>query len=213
MCRRRRFRLLFGDRIQPSLSSLLVGKDSGRIGAIPGALIEAFVDDVVLVGESAIERAIHLLLEEEHLLAEGAGAAPLAALLAEPARFRGRTVGLVVCGGNIDTGMLANVIARVRLCEGRVVRVRVEIDDRPGVLADVARTIAECGANILDVVHQRLFSDVPSKRAELDVTFEARTPADVDAILAQLRAHYTVGALESRLHSVPEAATTPLDGA
>ncbi|MGH7727862.1 MAG: threonine ammonia-lyase [Vulcanimicrobiaceae bacterium] len=199
--------------IGPPRSTIAEGIAVASIGAIPGALIEAFVDDVVLVGESAIERAIHLLLEEEHLLAEGAGAAPLAALLAEPARFRGRTVGLVVCGGNIDTGMLANVIARVRLCEGRVVRVRVEIDDRPGVLADVARTIAECGANILDVVHQRLFSDVPSKRAELDVTFEARTPADVDAILAQLRAHYTVGALESRLHSVPEAATTPLDGA
>ncbi|GAC1313578.1 MAG: threonine ammonia-lyase [Vulcanimicrobiaceae bacterium] len=158
------------------------------IGAVPLAIARALVDDVVVVSESAIERAIHVFLEDEKLLAEGAAAAALAALLADPERFAGRRVGLIVCGGNIDTGALANVIARVRLSEGRVVRMRVEIVDRPGVLADVARLIGECGANILDVAHQRLFHDVPSKNAELDITLETRTPADVATILACLRA-------------------------
>jgi threonine dehydratase len=107
-------------------------------------------------------------------------------------------VGLVVGGGNIDTGLLANVIARVRLREGRVVRMRVEINDKPGVLADVARLIGECGANILDVAHQRMFYDVSSKNAELDITFETRSPADLDDIIAKLHAaQYLTSLLET----------------
>jgi len=156
------------------------------IGEIPLAIARELVDDVVVVSERAIERAIHIFLEDEKLVTEGAAAAGLAAVLDDPARFAGRRVGLVVCGGNIDTGLLANVIARVRLSEGRVVRLRVEIVDRPGVLAHVARLIGECGANIIDVMHQRLFSDVTSKNAELDITVETRTPEDVDRILARL---------------------------
>ena len=156
------------------------------IGDIPLAIARALVDDVVIVSERAIERAIHIFLEDEKLLAEGAAAAGLAALLDDPDRFANRRVGLVVCGGNIDTGLLANVISRVRLSEGRVVRLRVEIVDRPGVLADVARLIGACGANILDVTHQRLFSDVTSKNAELDITVETRAPEDLERILEQL---------------------------
>ena len=168
------------------------------IGDIPLAIANQLVDDVVLVSEQSIERAIHLFIEEEKLVAEGAGAAPLAALIDDPARFENRRVGLIVCGGNIDTGLLANVIARVRLREGRVVRMRVEINDRPGVLADVARLIGECGANILDVTHQRHFHDVSSKNAELDITFETRAPADVESILAKLHAaEYTTSVLET----------------
>ena len=168
------------------------------IGDVPLAIARELVDDVVLVSEQSIERAIHLLLEEEKLVAEGAGAAGLAALLDAPERFAGRNVGLVVCGGNIDTGLLANVIARVRLREGRVVRMRVGIDDRPGVLAEVARLIGECGANILDVTHQRHFHDVPSKLAELHITVETRSPADVDQILAKLHdASYLTDVLET----------------
>jgi threonine dehydratase len=172
------------------------------IGEIPLAIARALLDDVVLVSDSAIERAIHLFLEEEKLLVEGAGAAGLAALLADPDRFRNRNVGLIVCGGNIDTGLLANVINRVRLHEGRVVRMRVLIDDNPGVLADVARLIGECGANILDVKHQRLFHDVPSKSAELDITFETRSPGDLEAIVAKLHAaNYTTRLLETSAHA------------
>ena len=172
------------------------------IGEAPLAIARELVADVVLVSDSAIERAIHLFLEEEKLLVEGAGAAALAALLDHPDRFRNRNVALVVCGGNIDTGLLANVIARVRLQEGRVVRMRVEIHDQPGVLADVARLIGECGANILDVTHQRLFHDVPSKNAELDITFETRSPADLETIVARLHAaHYGTRFLESSTRS------------
>lgn len=168
------------------------------IGEMPLAIASALVDDVLLVSEQSIERAVHAFIEEEKLVTEGAGAAPLAALFDHASRFAGRNVGLIVCGGNIDTGLLANVIARVRLREGRVVRMRVEIDDRPGVLADVARVIGECGANILDVTHQRHFHDVSSKNAELDITFETRSPADVDDILAKLHAaHYLSSVLES----------------
>jgi threonine dehydratase len=168
------------------------------IGDIPLAIARELVDDVVLVSEESLERAIHLLLEDEKLVAEGAGAAPLAALLDAPERFVARRVGLVVGGGNIDTGLLANVIERVRLREGRVVRMRVEINDRPGVLADVARLIGECGANILDVTHQRLLHDLPSKHAGLDITFEARARADVDEIVAKLHAaKYITSVLET----------------
>jgi threonine dehydratase len=168
------------------------------IGAIPLAIANALVDDVVLVSERAIERAIHTFVEEEKLVTEGAGAAGLAALLETPERFAGRRVGLVVCGGNIDTGLLANVIARVRLSEGRVVRMRVEINDRPGELAHVAKLIGECGANILEVTHQRHFADVSSKNAELDIMFETRAPADLDLVLEKLHeAHYKTSVLES----------------
>jgi len=168
------------------------------IGEIPFAIARELVDDVVLVSEQSIERAIHLLIEDEKLVAEGAGAVPVAALLENPERFAGRNVGLIICGGNIDTGLLANVIERVRLREGRVVRMRIEIHDRPGVLGDVARLIGECGANILDVTHQRLFHDVSSKNAELDITFETRSPADVDVIVEKLHAaHYGTSILET----------------
>jgi threonine dehydratase len=168
------------------------------IGDIPLAIARELVDDVVLVSESAIERAIHVFVEEEKLVTEGAGAAPLAALLDDRERFAGRHVGLIVCGGNIDTGLLANVIARVRLSEGRVVRMRVEINDRPGVLAHVAKLIGECGANILEVAHQRHFADVSSKDAELDIMFETRSPADVDLVIAKLHeANYKTSVLEA----------------
>jgi threonine dehydratase len=168
------------------------------IGDVPLAIARELVDDVVLVSEQSTERAIHLFLEEEKLVTEGAGAIALGALLDHEDRFRGRKVGLIVCGGNIDMGLLANVISRVRLREGRVVKMRIEINDRPGVLADVARLIGECGANILDVTHHRLFHDVSSKNAELDVTFEARSPADVDIIVKTLVAsNYQPSVLET----------------
>ncbi len=168
------------------------------IGEIPLTILRELVSDVILVSEQAIEFAIHTLLEDEKLLAEGAGAAGIAALLENAERFRHRKVGVIVTGGNLDTGLLANVILRVRLQEGRVVRMRVEISDRPGVLADVARVIGECGANILDVTHQRLFQDVSSKDAELDITFETRSPADLERVRGKLsEAGYPTSLLET----------------
>jgi len=168
------------------------------IGAMPLEIARALLDETALVGEQAIECAIHLLLEEEKVLAEGAGAAPIAALVASLEQYAGKNVGLIISGGNIDTGLLANVIMRVRLREGRVVRLRIEINDKPGVLADIARMIGDTGANIIDVVHHRFFSDIPSKQAELDVTFETRSPSDVDQILNKLGdADYPARVLES----------------
>lgn len=191
-------RALAGLEPVPGRQTIAEGIAVKTIGEAALEVAREFVAGVILVSESAIERAIHLCLEEEKLLVEGAAAAAVAALLDHPERFRNRNVGIVVTGGNIDTGLLANVIARVRLHEGRVVRLRVEINDQPGALADVARLIGECGANILDVTHQRLFADVPSKSAELDITFEIRSPSDLETIVARLHAaQYGTRLLES----------------
>jgi threonine dehydratase len=192
------YALLRGLEPMPGGQTIAEGIAVKSIGEMPLAIARALLDDVMLVNEQEIESAIHTLLEEEKLLAEGAGAAGVAALLASSAQFAGKRVGVMLSGGNIDSGLLANVIMRVRLREGRVVRLRIEINDKPGVLADIARIIGDTGANIIDVVHHRFFSDVPSKQAELDVTFETRSPADVEMILRKLTdAEYPVKVLES----------------
>ncbi|GAC1443185.1 MAG: threonine ammonia-lyase [Vulcanimicrobiaceae bacterium] len=157
-----------------------------RIGALPTALIARRVRDVILVDEAAIETAIARLLEDEKLVSEGAGAAGVAALLADPDRFAGKRVGTIVCGGNIDLGMLASVIVRHRMRSGRVVRVRVHMVDRPGELASVAVAISAAGANVLDVAHHRVFGSISAKHAELDVTVEVERPDDLPAIMTAI---------------------------
>lgn len=142
--------------------------------------------DVILVSEAAIETAIAHVLEDEKLVAEGAGAAGVAALLAEPARFAGKRVGTLLCGGNIDLGMLASVIVRHRMRSGRVVRIRVHMVDKPGELATVAIAISQAGANVLDVAHHRVFGSVSAKHAELDVTVEVERPQDLNGIMAAI---------------------------
>jgi threonine dehydratase len=144
------------------------------IGKVPLAIARALIDSVVSVDEVAIERAIALFLEVEKTVSEGAGAAGLAALLANPERFRGRRVGLVLTGGNIDTRLLASVLLRGLVRDGRIVRLRLMIGDLPGQLARVAGLIGNAGGNIVEVQHQRLFGSVVAKGAELDVTVETR---------------------------------------
>lgn len=151
------------------------------------AIATRLVRDILLVSEHHIERAICLFLETERTVAEGAGAAGLAALLADPARFAGRKLGLILCGGNIDTRMLASLLMRALVRDGRIARLRIEISDRPGTLAAVSGLVAETQANILDVAHQRLFPELPAKLAELDMVVETRDQAHVDEILAALR--------------------------
>ena len=158
------------------------------IGKLPLQLAKRLVDDVILVSESDIERAILLYLEVEKTVAEGAGAAPLAAVLKRRRHFRRRKVGLVLSGGNIDSRLLAAVIMRGLVRDGRVVRLRVEALDTPGTLAAVTRVIGEGGGNIIDVHHQRLFSDVPIKAADLDLMVETRDARQARAILAGLKA-------------------------
>jgi len=180
------------------------------IGGVALAVARELVDDVVLVSEIAIERAIHTYLDDEKLLTEGAGAAPLAALTTYADRFRGKKVGLVVCGGNIDTGLLTNVILRARLRDGRVARMRIETIDRPGMLADISRIIGERGANILEVMHQRSFHDVPSKYTNLDITIETRNLSDTAAIVRELSAaDFPTRVLDSTTRPIETEAVLP----
>jgi len=157
------------------------------------ALIRERVDEVLLVCEEAIERAICLLLEVEKNLAEGAGAAGLAALLSHPQRFRGQRVGLIVCGGNIDQRLLASVLMRDLVRQGRIARLRVPLLDNVGELATVARLIADSGGNIVEVIHQRLLPHLPAKDAALEVAVEVRDAPQLEIIRERLgAAGYTV---------------------
>lgn len=149
-------------------------------------IISSLVSDIVLVGEDLIERAVNAYACLQHTLAEGAGAAGLAAMLKEPERYRGRKVGLVLCGGNIDTRLLAAIMVRELEREDRIVAFRLTTSDRPGLLGKVASLLGSEGANILEVSHGRLFLDVPAKGVTLDVTVETRGEAHSRAIEAAL---------------------------
>ena len=162
------------------------------IGIAPLEVIRAYVSDVVAVPERVVEDAIALLAEGAKLVAEGAGATGVAALLAFPERFRGRRVATVICGGNIDARILANVLLRGLLRDGRLLRLMLEIPDRPGVLADIAGRIAAKGGNVIEVTHQRLFAAPSVQTAELEVMVEARDPLHADEIAAALEEHYVV---------------------
>ncbi|MBL8908968.1 MAG: threonine ammonia-lyase [Rhizobiales bacterium] len=150
------------------------------------AICKQYVDDVRLVGESDIERAVMAYLSHQKTLAEGAGAAGLAAVLADPAHFRGRKVGLVLCGGNIDPRILASVIYRELEREHRIVNLRIQIDDRPGVLGRIASRLGQLGANILEVSHRRMFLDVPAKGAELEIMIETRDGRHAEEIVESI---------------------------
>lgn len=156
-------------------------------GKLTRAIIEKLVDDIAIVAESHIESAIHRLAEEQKLVVEGAGAAGIAAILAEPERFTGRKVAVVICGGNIDLKLLAGILTRGLIRDGRMVRLRIGIIDQPGVLARIASVIGKTGGNIIEVYHQRLFHDVPAKQAEVDVVLETRNPEHVAEVVASLK--------------------------
>jgi threonine dehydratase len=146
------------------------------------------VSDVVLVDEGHLEQAIVLLLEVEKTLVEGAGAAGLAALLAEPERFRGRRVGLVLCGGNIDPLLLSSIIGRGMVKAGRLVRLRVGARDVPGSLALITGTVARASANIEEVHHQRAFSSLSAQHVEVELVLQTRGPAHVAEVVKALHA-------------------------
>jgi threonine dehydratase len=154
----------------------------------PGALTRAIIEELVLVDESHIEAAVHALVEQQKIVAEGAGAAGVAALMTNRERFAGRKVGAVICGGNIDVRLLSWVLTRGLVRDGRMVRLRIGIVDRPGVLAKVTQLIGETGGNIIEVYHQRLFYDVPAKQADVDAVIETRNVDHVHEIVAALEA-------------------------
>lgn len=158
------------------------------IGQVPLAIIREHVGELMRVEEAAIERAIGLLANVEKVVAEGAGAAGLAALLSDPARFKGRKVGLVICGGNIDTRLFASVLMRQLVHEQRLISLSIEIEDRPGFLARVAGRIGESGGNIIQVHHERLHAGTHAKRATLEALVEAQDEAHAAQIAADLAA-------------------------
>jgi threonine dehydratase len=169
----------------PTLAEGIAVKSVGEL-TLP--IVRDLVADIILVDEPAIERAVNAYATLQRTMAEGAGAAGLAAMLAEPERFRGRKVGLVLCGGNIDARLLASVMVRELEREDRIASFRVTTSDRPGLLGRLASRLGQLGANILEVSHGRLFLDVPAKGVTIDVTIEtrdARHTAEVFEALAQ----------------------------
>lgn len=168
----------------PTIAEGIAVKD---VGALTRKIVRELVDDIVLAEESAIERAINLFLTQQKTLAEGAGAAGLAALLTAPDLFRGKKVGLVLCGGNIDPRLVSSIVIRELSRDGRLVSVRIDTPDRPGVLGEIASIIGGRGGNVVDVSHHRLFLNVPAKGATLDVTFETFDAPHGQTIIEALR--------------------------
>ena len=162
------------------------------VGSLTAQVIAALVKTVLVAPEAVVEDAIAMLASAAKIVAEGAGAAGLAGLLAHRSRFAGKRVGLVICGGNIDARILANVLLRGLLRDGRLLRLRMDIPDRPGVLADIAARIGGSGGNIIEVNHQRLFASPSVQAAQLEVMVEARDPAHAADIEAALASVYTV---------------------
>jgi threonine dehydratase len=156
------------------------------VGTLTLPIVRDLVSEIVLVEEALIERAVAAFATLQHSMAEGAGAAGLAAMLARPDLFKGRRVGLVLCGGNIDARLLASVMVRELERDDRIASFRITSHDRPGVLGRVASRLGELGANILEVSHGRLFLDVPAKGVTIDVTVETRGAGHTAEILAGL---------------------------
>jgi threonine dehydratase len=189
--------------LYPSMYRLLRGEDPGAPAAAatlaegiavkePGRLtrriVAALVREIRLVDEVMLENAVETLLERHKLVVEGAGAAGVAAVLAAPERFRGRRVGIVITGGNMDARLLASILMRGLVREGRLVRLRAELPDVPGALSRLSGVIGKHAGNIVEVHHQRLFHDTSVKRAELDVVVETQNRRHVEALIAALTA-------------------------
>ena len=169
-------------------STIAEGIEVGTPGKITQEVVRRLVDDLVLVDEGDVEQAVLMLLEIEKTLVEGAGAVALAALLRYPERFQGKRVGLVLCGGNIDPLLLAAIIERGMVRSGRLTRILVSARDVPGVLARITATVADAGANIEEVHHQRAFTMLAAQNVEIELVLQTRGKSHVDEVLGQLRA-------------------------
>jgi len=167
-----------------TLAEGIAVKEPGRLTA---EILERIVDDMLLVPEAKIEYALNLLLQIEKTVVEGAGATGLAALLQHPDQFRGRNVGLILTGGNIDTRLLANVLLRDLVRSGRLARLRVQLQDRPGALYAVARLFDKHQVNIIEVSHQRIFTALPAKGLFADIECEARDAEHLQRLVEDLR--------------------------
>lgn len=181
------FNAIKGTQHPQGSSSIAEGIAVGTPGQIPQEIIQHRVDDMLLVDEGDIEQALVMLLEVEKTLVEGAGAAGLAALLKYPERFQGKRVGLVLCGGNIDPLLLAAIIERGMVRAGRLARIRVGVRDVPGSLARITAVVAQAGANIDEVHHQRAFTTLSVQNAEIELVVQTRGHAHVAEVLEVLR--------------------------
>jgi threonine dehydratase len=157
------------------------------VGEIPLAIVRELVDEMYVVGEATIEQAVALLIDIEKTVTEGAGAAGIAAVIENPDAFAGRRVGVVLCGGNIDTRVLATLMMRNLVRERRLIRIRVRVADAPGSLARLTATVAELGCNVVDVQHQRLFGVFSAKRTEVELILETRDADHADEVLARIQ--------------------------
>jgi threonine dehydratase len=184
---------------QPSLGTVAEGIAVKSPGELTLEVIRRLVDDVVLVSEERLEQAIFTLLEIEKTLAEGAGAAALAAVQSNPARFRDRDVGLVLSGGNIDMMILSSILQRGLVRTHRLVRIRVELPDTPGALGEVTQLVAELDSNIIDIAHQRVFGSSSARAVVVDLTLQMRGEEQAEQVLAALRRRGLDARLAERL--------------
>jgi len=182
------YNLIKGQQLPMRGDTLAEGIAVKTPGRITSEIVRALVDDIVLVTEKEIEQALSLLIKIEKSVTEGAGAAALAAVLADESRFEGRSLGLVLSGGNIDTRLLSSVLTRQLAREGRLSQLRFDIADRPGQLGTVVAVLSKAGANIVEVSHQRIFTDLPAKAVVLEVVIETRDRSHLASTMAALRA-------------------------
>jgi threonine dehydratase len=178
---------LHGRAITGERNTIAEGIAVKSAGRLTRRLVRRLVDAIETVGEPELERALTLYLNVEKTVAEGAGAAALAAVLADPGRYRDRKVGLVLSGGNIDPNLLASVIVRDLVRQQRIVSMRMTMPDRPGYLARISQIVADLGANVLQVDHRRLSVSLPARSATLELTFEARSAQHAEEVVAALR--------------------------
>jgi threonine dehydratase len=183
------YQRLKGVPVQVGGDTIAEGMAVRDVGELPFSLVKAFVNEILLVEEETIERAIVALVEIEKTVAEGAGAAGLAALLEQPGRFAGRRVGIPICGGNIDSRLLSAVLLRGLMRDGKLVRLRVVMPDVAGSLAKVTTMIGDAGGNIVEVQHQRVFGVVSVKSPEVEFLVETRDREHTQALVAALGAH------------------------
>jgi len=155
-------------------------------GELTSRILKKLLDDIVLVPERDIEKAVAMLVGIEKTVVEGAGAAGLAALLSDPGRYRGKRVATILCGGNIDTHLLANVLVRDLVRQGRIARLRVAAQDQPGALAAITSKFHEAGVNIIEINHSRIFTRLPAKDTVIEVECEARDPQAIDDVVKRL---------------------------
>lgn len=182
------YNLVKGEQLPMRGDTLAEGIAVKAPGEITSEIVRRLVDDIVLVSEQQIEQALSLLIGIEKTVTEGAGAAGLAAILANQKRFRRRAIGLVLTGGNIDARLLAGVLTRQLAREGRLSQLRFDIVDRPGQLEAVVAVLSKTGANIVEVSHQRIFTDLPAKAVLLEVVIETRDRSHLASTIAALKA-------------------------